>query len=252
MNPHRKPLLMGNWKLNHTRASAEEFFDRLLPELRAPLHCELAIAPVAPMLEFVGRLIANSPLELGAQNVYYSEKGAYTGEWSAANLAELGVKLCIVGHSERRKLFHESDEIVARKTRALLACGITPVSCVGETLEEREEGLALKVLGEQVGAIAKGLVLGEQDIVFAYEPVWAIGTGKSASSEQAQEAHNFIRKEIVAILGENVAGRLRILYGGSVTPENIKEFMRMPDIDGALVGGASLQVQSFLSMVKEL
>lgn len=252
MNPKLKPLLMGNWKLNHTRASAKEFFDRLLPELNALSNCELAIAPVAPMLEFVGRLIEHSPLKLGAQNVFYSASGAYTGEWSAANLAELDVKLCIVGHSERRTLFHESDDMVAQKTRALLACNITPVCCVGETLKEREEELTLQVLGRQVEAIAKGLDLREQDLVFAYEPVWAIGTGKSASKEQAQEAHNFIRQKLHAILGENACKRLRILYGGSVTPENLKEFMRMPDIDGALVGGASLHAQSFLSMVKEL
>lgn len=252
MNPKRQPLLMGNWKLNHTRQSAQEFFDRLLPQLNGALALELAIAPVAPMLEFVGRLIAHSPLKLGAQNVFYRKSGAFTGEWSAENLAELKVALCLVGHSERRTLFHETDEIVAEKMRALLACGITPVCCIGESLEQREKGLALSVLKRQVAALMEGLTLADQEVVFAYEPVWAIGTGKNASCEQAQEAHHFIRKELANFLGEHEAERVRILYGGSVTPQNFKDFLHMPDIDGALVGGASLQVQSFLSMVKEL
>lgn len=252
MNPQRQPLLMGNWKLNHTRKSAKDFFDRLLPELNHGLRADLAIAPVAPMLDFVGHLIANSPLKLGAQNVFYSDSGAFTGEWSAENLAELDVKLCLVGHSERRQLFYETDEMVAKKMRALLACNITPVCCVGESLAEREDGLTLDVLKRQVAALMEGLMLADQALVFAYEPVWAIGTGTSASCEQAQEVHCFIRTQLATFLGEEQAERVRILYGGSVTPQNFKEFMHMPDIDGALVGGASLQVQTFLSMVKEL
>lgn len=252
MNTEQQPLLIGNWKLNHTRNSAHEFFHRVLPELKAPISVELAIAPVAPMLEMVGRLIETSPIKLAAQDVYFMDKGAFTGAWSVKHLEELNVKFCIVGHSERRTLFFESDEDVAKKTRALLAGGITPVCCVGETLEEQLAGLTLKVLSRQTEAIAKGLELNGRPLVFAYEPVWAIGTGLCASKEQAQEAQSFIRAELAQFLGKKAAQTVRILYGGSVTAQNIKEFVKMPAVDGALVGGASLQVESFLSMVKEL
>ncbi|HXW60684.1 MAG TPA: triose-phosphate isomerase [Myxococcota bacterium] len=251
MNAHRTPLLMGNWKLNHTRKSAEEFFDQLLRELKAPCG-ELAIAPVAPMLELVGRLVKNSPIELGAQNVYFMDHGAYTGEWSAEQLKELGVKLCIIGHSERRRLFCETDDDVARKACALQKSDIIPVCCVGESLSERESGQTWKVLKHQVGTIARAKELKASPLIFAYEPIWAIGTGKCATCEQIEEAHGFIRNEIATILGKDNAEAVRIIYGGSVTADNFKEIIALPNIDGALVGGASLQVQSFLSMVKEL
>lgn len=252
MEKTRKPLLMGNWKLNHTRESAELFFKELLPHLKVPLPVDLSIAPVAPMLDLVGHLIKGSAIELGAQNVYFMDTGSYTGEWSVANLCELQVRFCLVGHSERRRIFHETDDDIAKKTQALLDSPIIPVCCVGETLLEREEGLTYEILGRQIDSILQDLSLEDKNIVIAYEPVWAIGTGKSASHEQAEDAHHFIRERISALHGAKIGQRVRIIYGGSVTPQNIRQFMNMPNIDGALVGGASLQVSSFLSMVKEL
>ena len=252
MKKARRPLLIGNWKLNHTRSSAQAFFKAVLPTLSNSQLPELAIAPVAPMLEMVGSLIKDSPISLAAQNVYFMDHGAYTGEWSVTNLKELDVKFCLVGHSERRRIFHESDNDIAKKTKALLLGGIVPVCCIGETAAERKAGLTMEILERQIAAIIEDLSLEKQEIVFAYEPVWAIGTGQSASKEQAEEAHRFIRERLLLFYGKEAAERVRILYGGSVTPQNLKDFMLMPDIDGALVGGASLQVDSFLSMVKEL
>lgn len=247
-----RPLLIGNWKLNHTRSSAREFFKDLLVNVPEPLLIDVAIAPVAPMLELVSNLIEKSAISLAAQDVYFMEGGAYTGQWSVANLKELGVKYCLVGHSERRRLFGETDDDVAKKTAALIKGGVTPVACVGETLEEREAGHTCAVLQRQISAITSGLDAKKGPLVLAYEPVWAIGTGQSATKEAIEEAHAFLREQLQSLLGPEGAYAVRILYGGSVTPQNIGEFMPMPNVDGALVGGASLQVLSFLSMLKEL
>lgn len=244
----RKPLLIGNWKLNHSRASAAAFFSALETFSTS---ADLAIAPVAPMLELVGRCVADFPIKLAAQNVFYEQKGAYTGEWSAEQLKELGVSFCIVGHSERRALFFETDELVQQKVQACFRAGVIPVICVGETLAEREADLTFEVIKRQVTAVLASFPA-QNEAVFAYEPVWAIGTGKTATREQAQEVHAAIRSLIYEKIGEWCAENTRILYGGSVNAQNIREIIQMPDVDGALVGGASLQAESFLSMVKQL
>lgn len=244
--------LIGNWKLNHDRKTAMAFFNQVFERLPKATSLELSIAPVAPMLDFVGGILkGQNQISLCAQNVFYADLGAFTGEWSAAHLVELSVKYCIVGHSERRKLFFENDVDVKKKTIACLSCGIIPVICVGESLQERETGQTNEIIKRQVKAVISELVLDDaRDLCFAYEPLWAIGTGKNATPEQAQIVHELIRGLIKESLGEKTS--VRILYGGSVTPENIKEIVSMPDVNGVLVGGASLQASSFLSMVETL
>ncbi len=249
----RKKILIGNWKLNHNQKSAREFFAEVLPASRTGWSIDVAIAPVAPMLDFVSRLLVNENLALAAQNVFYEDKGAFTGEWSAEHLRELGVKYCIVGHSERRKLFFESNEDVRRKTESCFRQNVIPVVCVGESASEQEQGQTNRVIENQVLAVIKGLKVPTScELIFAYEPVWAIGTGKTATSEQAQKVQQFMRSLISEVMGEAPAAATRIIYGGSVSAENIREIVFMPDIDGALVGGASLHAASFLSMVKRL
>lgn len=240
---NQKALLIGNWKLNHSKASAKEFFEHIAKALiYAPV--DLGIAPVALQLDFAADQLKHTAINVVAQNVFYEEKGAFTGEWSAIQLKELGVSMAIVGHSERRSIFHESDEMVAKKAHACLKAGIKPIICVGETLVEREQGNLQAALERQCRAVMKELEPYNEELIFAYEPVWAIGTGRSATAQEANEAHEIIRRIL--------AKPIKILYGGSVSPQNIKEIVSMPSIDGALVGGASLQVDSFLSMVKEL
>lgn len=246
----RKKLLIGNWKLNHTQKSAADFVSAVLPRIDHSI-IDLAIAPTAVMLGFLAQKLSGHRLALAAQNVFYADNGAYTGEWSAGQLAELNITYCIVGHSERRKLFLENDEIVSKKMDACLRSCISPVVCVGESLEEREHGQTKAVITKQVTEVLQGKRL-DNEVIFAYEPIWAIGTGKTATAEQAQEIHQVIRSLMVAHGQEAWANKSRILYGGSVTAANIKEICSMPDIDGALVGGASLQVASFLAMVEEL
>jgi triosephosphate isomerase len=191
-----------------------------------------------------------SPVAVAAQNMHFEKEGAFTGEVSAAMLKDVGVSHVILGHSERRQYFAETDQGVAKKTKVALDNAITPISCVGETLAEREAGRTKDVVGRQVGAILDAVTADEtRKVVIAYEPVWAIGTGKVATPEQAQEVHAFIRGRIAAKHGKGVADVLRILYGGSVKPDNVKGLMAMPDIDGALVGGASLKAEDFSQLV---
>jgi triosephosphate isomerase len=249
----RKPLLIGNWKLHHTRKSAADFFLLVLPHLPVSGLVDLAIAPVTPMLDFVGQKIAGHGIALASQNVFYEKSGAFTGEWSAEQLAELSVKYCLVGHSERRQIFGETDEDVEKKAKACVRVGIMPVICVGESKTERERGRTADVITRQVRAVVQGFKVPlSQELTFAYEPIWAIGTGVTATPYEAQEVHRLIRQLLADGLGPGIAGSTRILYGGSVTALNIKEIVSMPDVDGALVGGASLQVESFLTMVREL
>lgn len=240
--PATKPLLIANWKLNHSKASARDFFEHVVPALARIESVDVAVAPVALHLDFVAQKLAGTSISVAAQNLFYEEKGAFTGEWSAGQLKELGVKLAIVGHSERRTLFKETDQDVAKKALASVKAGIIPVVCVGESLAERDAGLLGQVLERQCLTVMNELS-GEYEIIFAYEPLWAIGTGRSATAVQANEAHKIIRQ---------LVPNLKIIYGGSVTPQNIKELVSMSHVDGVLVGGASLQVDSFLSMVKEL
>lgn len=247
----KKPLLVANWKLNHSRKSAADFCDSVLEKISDQKKVDLAIAPVAPMLDFLAQKLAKSRISLCAQNVFSEEKGAFTGEWSTGHLRELDVEYCIVGHSERRTLFFESDELVAKKANACLNAGIVPIICIGETEEQRDQGLSAGVVEKQLRIVLSAL--GDHargDLVLAYEPVWAIGTGKSASAAEAEDVHRHIYEISCQLLNKSQVASLRILYGGSVSPENISEIVTMPHIDGALVGGASLQAQTFLSMVK--
>lgn len=244
-----RKLLIGNWKLNHSFSSAQAFLDAC-PRLDLG-SVEAAVAPVSLMLDFMGRGLRPLGLKLAAQNVFYESKGPFTGEHSAEQLAELGVSFSIVGHSERRKLFNETDEIVSKKTLACLKASITPVICVGETLFERDSSMTKDVISRQVSAVIDNLPNSvAEEIIFAYEPLWAIGSGKSASLADIEEIHRLIRQLLEDSFGLQV--KKRILYGGSVSPENILEISTVPDVDGVLVGGASLQAESFLAMVRKL
>ena len=247
----RKKFVCGNWKMHKTVAEAAA----LVRELRAGLGesagaVQVAVAPPFTALSAVGEALRGSPIELSAQDVHWEPQGAFTGEVSAPMLAEVGCRHGIVGHSERRQLFGETDETVRKKTGALLAAGLRPIVCVGETLAEREAGKTLAVVDRQVRAGLAGLPAASlAAITVAYEPVWAIGTGRTATSAQAQEVHAAIRG-ILRELAGSVADGIRIQYGGSVKPENARELMNQPDVDGALVGGASLKAADFVAIVK--
>lgn len=239
-------LLVANWKLNHDRKTAGVFIDAILANT-LPEHISLAIAPVMTMLDFVGEKLSRSKIALAAQNVFYADSGAFTGECSAMHLKEVGVRYCIIGHSERRVLFHESDVDVGKKAHACLRAGLVPIVCVGESRDERVGGETFNVITRQLDAAFHDDV-GAHEIIIAYEPVWAIGTGLTASAGQIDEVHGFIAQMA------RQAGKLnlRIIYGGSVNPQNIEEIMAISHVDGALIGGASLQAESFLSMVQKL
>lgn len=242
----RTPLVCGNWKMNLTSTEAADFAADLLARLAelpaAPI--ELAIAPAHPALDRLGRALAGSEVALAAQNLHAEEAGAFTGEVSLAMLADLGCRYALIGHSERRQLFGEHDLVIAAKALRLQGSAVRPILCVGETLDEREHGATLDVVGGQLAAVldaADGL---REELVVAYEPVWAIGSGRTATPEMAQEVHAAIRNTLRERLG--VTGdQIRILYGGSVKPSNAGELLSQPDIDGALVGGASLDPEAF-------
>lgn len=237
-------LLIGNWKLNHGKKSAQAFLQEVLPQVEKFSNVDLAIAPVSLHLDFLLTQTKNAKLRIGAQNLFYEDKGAYTGECSAPQLKELGASFAIIGHSERRKIFGETDEDVAKKTKACLEHGLMPVVCVGETLAERENQSHKERVAFQVSEVVKNLAQ-DAKLVFAYEPVWAIGTGKVAKLSDIEEMHELIK--------EKAQGRaFKILYGGSVNAQNIGEIAALSVVSGALVGGASLQSESFLSMVYEL
>jgi len=222
----------------------------LKEKLGGVAEAEVIIAPPFTHLSAISEEIKGTPIQLAAQNMHAKDSGAYTGEISAPMLQKLGCRFVIIGHSERRQYFGETDASVNEKTAAALAGKLTPIVCVGETLEEREEGRTLKVIAMQLSGALKGLTAeGWKDIIVAYEPVWAIGTGKAASSDQAQEVHRFIRSELERSLGKDIAEKTRILYGGSVKPDSICGLMDQPDIDGALVGGASLKADDFVKLV---
>ncbi len=247
----RKPVIAGNWKMNKTIKEAIELVNSLKRELIDIQEVELIVCPVYTALSDVSDLLIDSNISLGAQNVYWESSGAFTGEISTAMLKDAGCKYVIIGHSERRKYFNETDETVNKRIKAAQSVGLTPIFCVGETLEEREADKTIDVVKKQLAGGLEGL---EKDallnLIIAYEPVWAIGTGKTATPEQAQEVHSFIRSWLVENCSEEIGESLRILYGGSVKPANIKELMRQGDIDGALVGGASLDSSSFVEIVK--
>jgi triosephosphate isomerase (TIM) len=245
----RKTLIAGNWKMYKTAGEGAALVEEIKKGL-AGAPSDVVVAPPYTALAAVVAAAKGSAVAVAAQNMHYEKEGAFTGEVAPAMLKDIGVTHVILGHSERRQYFAETDEGVAKKTKVALASGLAPISCVGETLAEREAGKTMEVVGRQVDAILKALTADEATkIVIAYEPVWAIGTGKVATPEQAQEVHAFIRKRIAEVHGAKVADGLRILYGGSVKPDNVKGLMALPDVDGALVGGASLKGDSFLKLV---
>jgi triosephosphate isomerase len=246
----RRPIVAANWKMYKTVREAEAFVAAFLPRVASVRHVEIVLAPPFTALAAVGAKLAGGAVVLAAQNVNPEKQGAFTGEISPAMLAELGCRYGIVGHSERRALYGEDDALVARKAEALLAHGIRPIVCVGETLEQREQGRSSAVVSAQLaGSLARVPAERADDLVVAYEPVWAIGTGRTATPELAQEVHAVIRKQLRARFGSG-ADRIRIQYGGSVKPDNAASLLAQPDIDGALVGGASLEAESFARIVR--
>jgi len=246
----RQKFVCGNWKMHKTVAEAAALVKALAEGLAGEARVQVAVAPPFTALAAALAAAKGSPIEVAAQDVHWEVQGAFTGEVSAPMLADVGVQHGIVGHSERRQFFGETDETVRKKVGALLAAGVKPIVCVGELLAEREAGKTLEVVGRQVRGGLGGLT-GEQLslVTVAYEPVWAIGTGKTATTAQAQEVHAAIRA-LLRALGGPVADVIRIQYGGSVKPENAAELMSQPDVDGALVGGASLKASDFLAIVK--
>ena len=248
----RKTFVCGNWKMHKTADEALFLVKQLLIGIDAFWYekVEVAVAPPFVYLFPLSRLLRGTPIGLSAQDVFWEMEGAFTGEVSPAMLKDLGCRYCIVGHSERRSYFGETDEDVNRKVKALISCGIVPIVCVGERLEEREAGKVKEVVERQVKGALDGVeIASPSDIVIAYEPVWAIGTGRVATPEDAQEVHAFIRELLKDMWGE-LADKIRILYGGSVKPDNVASLVAQPDIDGALVGGASLKAESFIEIVK--
>jgi triosephosphate isomerase len=245
----RRPVIAANWKMYKTVREADAFVDAFLPRVADAPDVEIVIAPPFPALAAVGRRLAGSRVALAAQNVNPEQQGAFTGEVSPPMLAELGCAFCIVGHSERRTLYGESDEFVARKAAALLEHGIRPIVCVGETLAQREQGRSEAVVQAQLSAsLASVPAERAAELVVAYEPIWAIGTGKTATPELAQQIHALIRRALGERFGA-AGGQIRIQYGGSVKPDNAASLLGQKDIDGALVGGASLEPESFAQIV---
>ncbi|MCF7908452.1 MAG: triose-phosphate isomerase [Candidatus Omnitrophica bacterium] len=247
----RKPFIAGNWKMQKTIPEALELVNSLKRELVDVDTIDVAVCPTYVALSEVSDILQNSNIKLGAQNVYWENSGAFTGEISAAMLKDAGCFYAIIGHSERRKYFFETDEMVNKRIKATQAENLIPIVCVGETLEEREANKTISVIEEQLSGGLKGLEAESVErLVLAYEPVWAIGTGKTATPQQAEEVHKFIRNWLAKQYSDQLAANLRIIYGGSVKPSNIKELMQEADIDGALVGGASLDSSSFAQIVK--
>ena len=247
---HRRPLIAGNWKMFKTGPEAVETADRLVNLLSTTIDVDVMIAPPFTALALVSELLKKTPISLGAQNLFWEAEGAYTGEISASMLVSTGCRYVIVGHSERRQYFGETDETVNQKIKAAVTNDLIPVMCIGESEIERESKETFSVLDRQVQKGLKGFSANEMEtLVMAYEPVWAIGTGKTATADQAQEVHLFLREMLEKKFGNNLAKSIRILYGGSVKPDNITELMTMPDIDGALIGGASLEPETFSKIV---
>jgi len=248
----RLPLICANWKMNHTPSEAARFADDFVSRMAAHRSAldervEIAIAPAHPALDRLGRGLAGSGIHLAAQNLHAEESGAFTGEISLAMLIDLGCRYALIGHSERRQLFGEDDAVIAAKAQRLQGSSVRPLLCVGETLEERDRGATLEVVSQQLASVLQAADGLGDELVVAYEPIWAIGTGRTASPDTAQEVHAAIRKALCDRLGA-AGDRIRILYGGSVKPSNARELLSQPDIDGALVGGASLDPEAFASI----
>ena len=246
----RTPIIVGNWKMNKTAKETKELLAELVP-LVADATCEVVVCVPFTDIAMAKRMTKKTNIKVGAQNIHWAESGAFTGEISGAMLKELKVEYVVVGHSERRQYFGETDETVNKRVAAALAHRIRPIVCVGETLEERETGKTEEVLFRQITEGLKGFKSKDFDkIVIAYEPVWAIGTGKTATKEEADETIGYIRRTIAKKFSKNIAEKVRIQYGGSMNPKNASELMSMPEIDGGLIGGASLKAEDFAKVVK--
>ncbi|NQU73324.1 MAG: triose-phosphate isomerase [Candidatus Omnitrophica bacterium] len=248
----RKPIIAGNWKMNKTISDAIELVNGLKRNLYKIEDVDIVVCPPSTVLSDTAEVLMDSNIHLGGQNIFWEEKGAFTGEVSAVFLKDLGCRYVIVGHSERRQYFGETNEGVNKKTKTALRTGLFPIVCVGEKLNERESGKTFDVIKDHVTNGLKD-INGKEilNCVVAYEPVWAIGTGKTATPQQAEEVHKFIRGLLLEMYSKEISSSIRLQYGGSVTPENISSLMEMPDIDGALVGGASLKVDSFSEIVRK-
>ncbi|MGE5314991.1 MAG: triose-phosphate isomerase [Acidobacteriota bacterium] len=245
----RTKVIAGNWKMNKTVADTAELINGLKAQLSSP-KAVVIVCPPYTSLALASELAKGSPIKVGAQDVSVNDDGAFTGEISIGMLKAAGCSYVIVGHSERRQYFKESDELINRKAKKVFAAGLTPIICVGETLEERESGITGQVITNQVRGVVAGFTNEQMEsAIIAYEPVWAIGTGKTATSAQAEEVHQLIRGLIAEIFSKETADKVVIQYGGSVKPDNAKELLSMPDIDGALVGGACLKADSFSAII---
>jgi triosephosphate isomerase (TIM) len=246
----RRQFIAGNWKMNLDRAKSVALAEAVAKATAGTQDIDIAVCPPSCYLEAVGRAIAGSNVALGAQNMYHEKEGAFTGEISAAMLCDLGCKYVILGHSERRHVLGETDSAINKKVHAALAAGLRPIVCVGELLAEREAGRTLDVIRGQFDGSLAGISAEQMTkLVIAYEPVWAIGTGKVATPQQAEEVHLDLRKIMAQRYNQNVADQVRLQYGGSVKPDNAADLLGQPDIDGALVGGASLKVDQFLGII---
>ena len=245
----RKGIIAGNWKMNKTVAEAASLIEEIKPLVK-DAKCEVVVCPTFLCLDAVIKAVKGSNIKVGAQNMHFEENGAFTGEVAPGMLKEMGVSYVIIGHSERRQYFNETDETVNRKLKAAYNHSIIPILCIGETLSDREGNVTEKVLENQVKLDLEGLTKEQiEELIIAYEPIWAIGTGKTATADQANETIAFIRKTVGAMFGINVAEKVRIQYGGSVKPSTIKEQMGKSDIDGGLIGGASLSAEDFAGIV---
>ncbi|MHB1315945.1 MAG: triose-phosphate isomerase [Christensenellales bacterium] len=245
----RKPIIAGNWKMNMTPGQAAELVEALIPLVK-DAKCEVVVCPAFVCLSVVKDHLAGTNIKLGAQNMHWEEKGAYTGEVSPVMLNALGVEYVIIGHSERREYFAETDGSVNKKIKSALAHDLLPIVCVGETLQQREEGITETWVSGQVKAAFEGIDASDvEKIVIAYEPIWAIGTGRTATPEDANAVVGLIRKTIASIYGQGIASKIRIQYGGSMNPKNVTELMAMEHIDGGLIGGASLKAEDFSKVV---
>ena len=247
----RKPIIAGNWKMNKTSTEAASFIREVSGKIPASDKVDAVIGAPNVFMQSMVDLVVDSDLKIAAQNCYFEDEGAFTGETSPKVLGDLGVHYVIIGHSERRELFHETDEDINKKAHAVFRNGMLPIICVGETLEQKEAGQTNTLVADQVKAALEGLTAEQvKEAVIAYEPIWAIGTGKTATAEDANDTISVVRQTVADLYSQEVADAVRIQYGGSVKPGNIKELMAQPDIDGALVGGASLEADSFLQLLE--
>jgi triosephosphate isomerase len=247
----RIPIIAGNWKMHKTASQAKALASAIVQEARDVPQVQTVLCPPFTALSAVSEEVRGSKVELGAQNCHFEAQGAYTGEVSPEFLLDLGCRYVIIGHSERRQYFKEDDQLLNKKLKKAMAVGLVPIFCIGETLDERKKEQTFDVLRKQVTNGLSGIGLdAPARFVVAYEPVWAIGTGMTATPDQAQEAHRYIRDLLAGLWGSDAAGEIRIQYGGSVKPDNAAQLMSQPDIDGALVGGASLDASSFMKIVK--